>query len=410
MPVDLERVTSAAAQVHVGRQEIYDRDLRVVAFELLFRNHESATAAASSDDSATSSVIVNTFAEFGLEALVNGRLAFLNLTRAFLVGELPLPIGPDGVVLEILESTELDDTVVAGVRRLAAEGYTIALDDFAWRPGVEPLLEVATYVKLDVLPGTGHVAATMDLCDGHDVQFVAERVESPLALQQCRALGFELFQGYHLRRPQVLSLHGISPQQANALQLLARLADPNVDVDEIEERVRLDATLSYRVLRISNSAGAGQSRRIASVREAVMLVGLARLRAWLVLIALADLTGSDDDGAASVIVRARACELLAQRVGVRADAAFTVGLVHGLAQLMDVSVAELSDRLNLHESLVQTGTGDVSPLHSVLTAVLAHERLDLEALAATGFEVFDVSRAYLDALGWSLQVCAAVNG
>jgi EAL and modified HD-GYP domain-containing signal transduction protein len=409
VPVELGQGAASTAQVHVGRQEIYDRDLTVVAYELLFRNRADATAAALSGDTATSSVIVNTFAEFGLDTLVDGRLAFLNMTRAFLVGQLPLPIGPDGVVLEILETTELDEDIVAGVRRLAADGYAIALDDFAWRPGIEPVLEVAEYVKLDVLYGLDHVSDVMDRCGPYGVRFVAERVESRLVLEECHALGFELFQGYHLRRPQVVTLSGFTPHQANSLQLLGRLADPDVSVDEIDERVRLDATLSYRVLRIANSAGAGLTRRISSVREAVMLVGLARLRAWLVLIALADLTGCADERQSAVIVRARACELLAQRAGVRADSAFTVGLVHGLAELMGLGIDELTARLDLHESLVQAVSDPSSPLHRLLEAVLDHERGDVDALTTRGFEAFEVSRAYLDALGWSLQVCSAVT-
>jgi EAL and modified HD-GYP domain-containing signal transduction protein len=405
------RPAIAESQVHVGRQEIYDREGRVVGYEMLFRNTATAPSASGSDDSATSSVIVNTFAEFGLDELVSGGLAFLNLTRSFLVDELPLPFGPQNVVLEVLETIDVDDEVVAGVRRLAAAGYAIALDDFRWRPGLEPLLQVARYVKLDVLGADRtEIQATMASCRPFGVRFVAERVEDAATLEWCRTVGFEFFQGYHLRRPQVLSIESISPNHASSLNLLTRLSDPDVNVDDVEELVRLDAVLSYRLLRIANSAGAGLRRSIASVRDAVMMVGLDRLRAWLVLIALADVTGSGDDKLAPIVVRARACELLAQRVGTRGDTAFTLGLLHGLADLLGVSVDELTERLQLAgTALAQAAADPESPLHVVLGAVLAHEQLDLEALAASGFDAFEVSRAYLDALGWSLQTCAAVN-
>ncbi len=405
------REVADAAMVHVGRQEIYDRELGVVAYELLFRDLSTAESASGSGDSATSSVIVNTFSEFGFDELLGGKVGFLNLTRAFLVGELPLPFGPERVVLEVLETIELDQAVIEGVRRFAAEGYAIALDDFVWRPGVEELLATADYVKFDVLDADlAEVARTMERCRPFGVAFVAERIEDAAMLERCKELGFDLFQGYHLRRPEVLSIEVLSPDHASAVQLLGRLADSDVSIGDVEDLVRLDVALSYRLLRIANSAGAGLPRRVASIREALVMVGLGRLRAWLVLIALADATKSGDDRFGPIVARARACELVAEGTpNVRGDIAFTLGLLHGLSELFGVSRGELIDRLNLEGPLAESLRDLRSPLHAVLGAVLAHENLDDEALTESGFDAFDVSRAYLSALGWSLQICSAVS-
>lgn len=405
--------TRSDGSVHVGRQAMYDRNQRVVGYELLFRNTATAGSASGSDDSATSAVIVNTFTEFGFDELVGGRLGFLNLTRAFIVGELPLPFGPESVVLEILESIDLDEPVVAGVQRLAAQGYTIALDDFTWRPGVERLLAVARYVKIDMYGDEtdvlAHAVEMMSRCRPYGVEFVAERIETEAILQQCLELGFELFQGYHLRRPQVLSADGISPNHAGAIRLLGQLSDSNVDIDSVVAMVQLDVALSYRLLRIANSAGSGVPRRIVSIRDALVLVGLAKLRAWLVLIALADATSDGDDRLGSVVARARTCELLADEVpGVRADLAFTVGLLHGVAELIGGSLDELVTRLALNEMLSGALTQG-APMRGLLDAVTAHEREDLAAVTSAGLDPFEVSRAYLSALSWSLQMCDAVS-
>lgn len=408
------RTPAEDAMVHVGRQDIYDRELGLVAYELLFRDLSSADSASGSGDSATSSVIVNTFSEFGFDELLGGKVGFLNLTRAFLVGELPLPIGPERVVLEVLETITVDQALIEGVRRFVADGYAIALDDFSWRPGVEELLEAADYVKIDMLDADlDEVARTMERCRPFGVAFVAEKIEDAATLEKCKALGFDLFQGYHLRRPQTLSVEVLSPNHASAVQLLGRLADSEVSIDDVEELVRLDVALSYRLLRIANSAGAGLPRRVVSIRDALVMVGLGRLRAWLVLIALADATKSGDDRFGPIVARARACELLAAETRgarlARGDVAFTLGLLHGLSELFGVSRGELIERLNLEGPLAESLRDLNSPLHAVLAAVLAHENLDDEALLASGFDAFDVSRAYLSALGWSLQICSAVT-
>jgi len=168
----------AAATVHVARQPIHDVFGRLYGYELLFRDTSTAGSAGSDDDSATTATIVAAFSEFGGQNLLGGKPGFINLTRAFLVGELPLPFSPDEAVLEVLETVDADDEVVAGVRRLAAEGYRIALDDFTWRPGCERLLEAADLVKVDVLTlGWDDVLETMDACRPFGVTFLAEKVE-----------------------------------------------------------------------------------------------------------------------------------------------------------------------------------------------------------------------------------------
>jgi len=371
--------------VHVGRQAIYDKTNRVVGYELLFRHTGNAAGASDSGDGATTAVIVNTFTQFGFDELVAGRLGFLNLTRAFISGALPLPFGPESVVLEIPNTLDLDETLITGVRRLAAQGYRIALDDFHWRPGIENLLQVAHYVKIDMLSGDAatldHAVDTMTRCRPYRVQFVAERIENDEILQACLALGFDLFQGYHLRRPQVLSTDAISPNHASAVRLLGQLSNSNVNIDDVVSLVQLDVALSYRLLRIANSAGSGITRQVVSIREALVLVGLAKLRAWLVLIALTDATSSGDDRLGPVVARARTCELLTDgRRGVRKDLAFTIGLLHGLAELLGVTIEELAQRLNLNE-MVGDAISQGAPMRALLDAVVAHERDDLAAVS-----------------------------
>lgn len=397
--------------VHVGRQAIYDRGRNVVGYELLFRSTGNAGSASDAGDSATSSVIVNTFTEFGFDQLVGGRLGFLNLTRAFIIGQLPLPFGPESVVLEIPRALALDEAVITGARRLAAQHYVIALDGFTWDAAMEPLLEVATYVKIDIASVDADALAAitdmMERCRPYGVKFVAQRIEDDQSLQAALGLGFQLFQGYHLRRPQVISSEAISPNHASAVRLLGQLANSDVEIDDVVSLVQLDVALSYRLLRIANSAGSGTSRRVVSIRDALVLVGLAKLRAWLVLIALSE-TDAGDDRLGQVVARARTCELLSEDVpGVRKELAFTVGLLHGLGELMGLSLEELAERLNLAEMLA-AALADDAPMHAVLAAVVAHERDDIGGVNAAGFDTFDVSRAYLSALSWSLQICEAV--
>jgi c-di-GMP-related signal transduction protein len=276
-------------EVHVGRQPIYNRRQELVAYELLFRGTRDAERAELDGDSATTNVILNTFTEFGLEQLVGPRLALINVTRPFVVGTYAVPFEPTHTVLEILETITVDDEVVAGARRLTERGYALALDDFVWRAAAEPLLPLVSYVKIDIQADPpDRVAETLERCRAFDVQTVAERVETADQLAWCQELGFDLFQGFYLGRPQVVSAPALSPAQVQCLELLNELARPNLTLKELEAFVLRDPGLSYRTLQAANSAAAGAKHKLRSVRAALVQLGLQRLRSWVALMAVSD--------------------------------------------------------------------------------------------------------------------------
>lgn len=399
--------------VHVGRQPIYDQAGALYGYELLFRDGSGSTSATGNGDAATTRTILAAFTAFDVADLLGGGLGFVNLTRSFLVGELPVPFSPGGAVLEVLETVEIDDEVVAGTRRLAEQGYPVALDDFVWSNAAEPLLEIASIVKVDVLGQTwDEVMATANRSARHGVRLLAERVEDGEMLQRCRDAGFTLFQGYHLGRPQTMTAQTLTPGHTVALQLLARLSDPTTTAADVDELLRADPGLTFRLLQIANSASHGLTRSVASIRDAVVLVGLQTLRAWLVLITLSGLGGSAD-GLGVALTRARTCELLARAVGSaqRPDVAFTLGLLDGIAQTLGVNGEHLLDRLpplsgELTAALAGHDSGD---LRALLDAVRGYEQGDLGAATASGVDVGALSQAYLGALAWTNRTASVVR-
>ncbi len=395
-------------RVHVGRQPIYDRERAVHGYELLFRADGDANdAGPAPGDLATTQVIVNTFTEFGLDRLVGNRLAFVNVTRPFVVNTMPIPFTADQAVLELLENVPADDTVLDGCAKLTADGYRLALDDFCWEPERLPLLKHATYVKTDVL-GQDRAALAMALERTKEAGAlaIAERVDDLETMELCAQLGYDLFQGYALLRPDVVSAQSVTPSHLACLQLMARLADPDIAVADVEDVVRTDLALNYRVLRAANAASTGLRRRVESIRDALVLLGLQRLRSWLLLMVLADSGKPNEEQLSTAMTRARTCELVAAEVrGVRPESAFIVGVLSGLDLVLGLPMEAVADRLPLADDLRAALVDRVGPLGEILDAVLAYERGDDDAVAAAPFDAFELSRAYLSAVGWSLQVC-----
>ncbi|GAA3342427.1 cyclic di-GMP phosphodiesterase [Amorphoplanes nipponensis] len=395
--------------VHVGRQAIYDRSGDVVAYELLFRDAAAATQASRRSADATSRVIVAAFTDFGLDELVGNRACFINITREFLIGELPIPFGPDQTVLEIIETVDVDEAVVAGVEELVSRGFTIALDDYT--PGAhDRLLPLATYVKIDVL-GTGADAAGIArrcLADNPGVQLIAERLETEEQLHQAMDLGFHLFQGHVLGRPHVVSMVGLSPARLSRLRLVNALAAAEVDFDQVVSFITGDPALTYRLLQATNAAASGLKARVSSVREAAVLLGLPTIRQWVTLMLVGDLAEGSEGQLVKTMTRARMCQTVAQRVGLSGDAAFSVGLLSGVAEVIGHSPAELAQHLPLAEDISAALADGAGRLGHVLAVVRDYENGEAAGLADL-LDPGDAVKTYLSAMTWCNEVLGATG-
>jgi EAL and modified HD-GYP domain-containing signal transduction protein len=398
--------------VHVGRQPIYDAASRVVAYELLFRASADSDRADRGDASATIQVIINTFGEFGLADIAGGLPCFVNLTRDFLTGRLPLPFGPEHAVLEVLETVEVDDEVAAGVDRLVEAGYAIALDDFVRGSSHERLLKRASVVKLDLLDtSVDDLAEIVATCAGYPgITLLGERLETAEHLRTARQLGCELFQGYALGRPTVHSIRTLSPSRLRQVELLAELSGSDVDLPRVVALVGRDPSLAVRLLRVSNSASAGLARRLSSVHEAVVLLGVRKVREWVVLMVLGDVAPDADEAQlASAVARARMCQQVAEQAAVAGDVAFTAGLLLGVAELLGVRIDALLAGLPVADELADALLRGDGPLGRVIRAVAAYDQADVAELRRLGLPLDRLGQAYLSATAWSQEAIGTVN-
>ena len=221
--------------IYIGRQPIYDRKLDVYAYELLFRAASDNSANFTDGDKATSDVIVNTFLEIGLDNIVGNRLAFINLTRAFFVGEHTISLPRDRVVLELLEDIEADEEVINSVKRLSEQGYSIALDDFIYHESLQPLVQLADIVKIDIMAmSRDEIREHVQALRQHPLRLLAEKVETQEEHDYCMELGFDYFQGYFFAQPKVIRGQRLPNNRLAILKLLSRLQDPEITSKQLE--------------------------------------------------------------------------------------------------------------------------------------------------------------------------------
>lgn len=398
-----------AEDLFVARQPIYNEGLETVGYELLYRTGDTRTATIRDADQASSRLIVTTFMEMGLESLVGSQRAYINLSRPFVTAQITLPMSPEQVALEIGPELALDRRLLPHLRRLAEDGYRLVLDDFDYRPAYEPALRLAGYVKLDALRLDGPaMRENIGRLRRHSIKIIAERVETRDAYRQCREAGCDWFQGFFFCEPAVLRERRLPAPQQALLGLLARLEDPESSAAQVETLLAQDATLAFRLLRYVNCASLGLRSEVESLRHAVVLVGLATIRQWAALILVARLAGHDArELLATAMVRARMCQLLAVRLDgvpaeVRAEQAFTVGLLSVLDALLERPMDDILDGLPLSYPLMAALAAREGPLGALLGLVADYESGAWDHLPADT-DASELRRSYLEAVRWSQE-------
>lgn len=184
----------------LGRQPIVTADGSVLAYEFLYRSPSDEDVrvdrwGAARQDLATRAVLEGVFGGPGVDDVAGNHLAFVNVTRSYVVGERPLPADPARLVLEVVESVPADRDVLAGVAALRAQGYRIAIDDFVALPAQRALLPFADYVKIDHRDLVRLGDPLLQLAGSCGARLVAERIETVDAFDACVQAGFTLFQG-----------------------------------------------------------------------------------------------------------------------------------------------------------------------------------------------------------------------
>lgn len=395
-------VSSSKQPLFLGRQPIFDRRLEVEAYELLYRSGPHSEADFTDEDRASSEVLVNACIELGLERVVGDREAYVNLTRNFLTGQISLPVGPEQVVLEVLEHVEPDEGTRRGIERLKTEGFRIALDDF--EPGcmTEAFLPLADIVKLDCRQlGVDRMGEVAHDLARYGVRLLAEKVESHDELEACRNLGFDLFQGYFLAKPSVIEGRKLSGSRTQLLRILAQLHAEDADLDTVQETIVADVSLSYRLMRYINSAAFGLSRELHSVREAVMYLGLVRVRNLVTLFLLTNLDEKPEELVRTAMLRGRMCELLARETRRESpDSYFTVGMFSCLDALLDCAMGELLEHLPLSEAVNGALLERAGDFGAILDCVVHHERGDFGASIPPGVGAMQIRSAFVEACAW----------
>lgn len=389
----------------LARQPIFDSNLNTVAYELLYRNADGDGPKLPFDGTqATAEVLLHAYSSI----LQNGRIrtlpAFINFTAEWLYnGDLPA-VSPDVLVLEVLEDVPVTPALVERLTMISEAGYKLALDDFMYDISWEPILNLARIVKIDIqqLSPTQLVQHIEEL-KKHNVTLLAEKVETHQEYEYCKSLGFKLFQGYFFCRPMLVEGRKISAGTATTLELINELDRDDATPQTVETIIGKDPELVLRLLKIVNSARFALSRKISSISEAVVALGLDELRKWALLINVTQNDGKPNELIRQILTCAHMCELCAPEYKIeKTGSAFMVGMLSGLNAILDLEMPEMLNQLPISSEINLALLEHKGPLGELLQDVQHYMQGEWDELSGEAHTNL-LAEAQIKSLSWVLQ-------
>lgn len=397
----------------LARQPILTKDEKVVGYELLFRENAEDNRCEADGESATSSTI-DTLNVMGLDAVCDGRLAFINCTQQMVLREFLMLLPPDRVVAEIQPGVPPEDNILAACQRLKERGYRIALDNFVINDPRLPLLPLADFLKVDIRRFTAADNVTLTVkYRGKQRQMLAHKVETREQRINAEKQGYTLFQGYYFRRPERMRARHIPASQASYLRLLQAISAPELDLLALEDLIKHDASLCYRLLRYLNSPVLGVPSQVNSIRHGMSLLGERELVRWIRM-ATTLVMGQEkcSDLVLSSLVRARFCELLAPKLEYKGSDLFLLGMLSLMDAILEVPMGIVVEGLafdaETKAELLGAKTGGETPLTPIFNLMVARELGEWETVTILArklnLSLPFVNRAYNEAMAWARQM------
>ncbi|HUW49991.1 MAG TPA: EAL domain-containing protein [Sulfuricella sp.] len=398
--------------IFLGRQPILDRDNHIVAYELLFRSGQVSEALVQDDLQASAQVIVQAFSERDIASVLGGKKGFINVSVDLLLSDIIELLPSDKVVIELLETIQINEQIISRCSDLKAMGFSLALDDFIGGPQFVPLFDIVEVVKFDLpLMGLADLKKNVAYLKHWPLQLLAEKVEDIGQAEHCKDLGFDLFQGYYYARPVILS--GKRPDASKlALTRLVGLVLNDAETFEIEQAFKHDPSLSYNLLRLVNSVAMGMNHKISSLKHAIIVLGRQQLQRWLQLLLFVNQDGDMHSPLLELAAtRGRLMELLATVQVKDKDyhgRAFMVGIMSLLDTLLCMQLEDIIKQVNLSNDIEKALLEHGGPLGNLLLLVKKMEQTDFDAAAAILDKMrlsrTDLTQAQMEAMRWANDI------
>ena len=397
----------------VARQPIFDREQQVYAYELLYRDgFDNVYNSQIDGDTATADVLTSSFMVIGISEITDGKKAFINFTTNLLKQQVPTVFDSEIVVVEILENVEPTKEIIAACRKIKDKGYILALDDFVFSRKYLPLLKLADIIKVDFVNTDEDMRQKLiKLSSKWDLDLLAEKVETREELQEALDLGYSYFQGYFFSKPKIIQGNSLPVYAVNYLQALEEINKEDVDIPKVAKIISRDISLSYKILKLINSAAFGVRNEVTSIKGALMLLGLDEVGKWLNVIVIKEMASSKETEIIRLaLIRAKFCETVAKMIGKEAvkEEYFMMGLFSLIDVLLNKKMQQALEQLPISDEIKWGLLGYKGLRNDIYQLVLAYEKANWSKFSqkciAINLTEEELANVYIKSIEWCNEI------
>ena len=399
----------------IARQPIFDENRRLWGYEL-FCVGQGAPASPADCEPESTAISVAASAYMGIQQILRqGQKIMLNFDEMGILDDMPYALPPVHAAVQVDERIFLRPAIPEMLERLKSDGYLIAVRGFSGDRGFDPLYQMADIIAVPVIGRQkAEVSTLLSAIHDMDAKLLARRVDDAAGFEMVRDAGVTLFEGAFFKQPDTITVHKMNSNAVSRLKLLHSIEQQDPDIDGLAETIQSDAAISFRLLTYLNSAAFGFSQNIKSIHHAIRLLGWQKLKNWLRVILLNDMSqaANASDLLQLSAQRGKFLELVAQRHdfwGFDPESLHLLGLFSLLDTMigtpMDEIVTFLPIENKLKGALRRDANNEYLPLVQLVQYVEEARWEEAEAMMQQlNLDREKVTAAFKDAVEWADQL------
>jgi len=399
---------------YVARQPIFDRKMKIFAYELLFRNSLDNFMPKVDEDMASSQILSSTYYTIGIDKITSGKKAFINFTQNLIEDMVPLFFPKATTVVEVLENVKPSSKVIEALKAIRQNGHVIAMDDFVFTKESIPLLQYVDIIKIDFKSTPSDLAGAVIKkvnAAGFKTLFLAEKIETNEEFMDALEMGFSYFQGYFFCKPEIIKGRQISTSQVSLLKITSEVNKQDYNLSVVESFIARDVNISFKLLKYINSAYFKRMKEISTIRDALFMMGTDELKRFVTLMAISQMNDSKPDALIyTSAFRAKFCELCGKSSTRKdcPDELFTLGIFSLIDAILDQPMDRIMRQLPLPSRITEALTKKNGLMADYLKLTEAYEKADWASVSEY-CRLIELNEAYLpaiyiDACSWSSEI------
>ena len=307
------------------------------------------------------------------------------------------------LVIQIEDSLITNPMSHSYITGLKQSGYKIAVIDFEFAPRFFGILDIVDYIKVNFSRQDPSLENLVRIGMSFGKKVIAYNVDTQEQYEHAKALGCTYFQGSYLAQKTSSTVKKVNHLQSNFFLLMVAVTRDEPDIDEIEEIISRDVSLTYSLLKLVNSAYFALRNRARSVKQALVILGLGQLKQWIYLLSFKQDDGSPDELVKLSFLRAMfASELvdLAKDMPISRSEGYLLGMFSTLDKLMNISLDEALEQLPISDEIKNGLLNMEGRTGTLYSLVLSYENADWkkmkEAAEELGIPSSLIAQKYFD--------------